>query len=225
MKKVTDYLKSYALIISGALLFLYSMDLFSPNTSGAGIAIGIIAVVCSVCFLAVGILNTVAGDKIAPMTKNAMDAAAVGLFAVFMFSYRLILTITLSQIENYMSPTAWIIAIVSMIAALSLLVVYIVSRFFDSADFLRFTHLFAAIFALALLLNILFNLSGSGTALGEIDVILAAIYVTFTIYLFDSLVKTQVPAKTESEPTDWESEEEIEEPKEETPAQNDGEQF
>lgn len=216
MKKVTDYLKPNALIIAGALLFLYYMNFLSYG--GAGLAIGIIAVVCSACFLAVGILNIVAGDKISAMTKKAMDAVAVGLFAAFIFAFVLILTITYAQSEYItMGPTAWIIAIVSMVASLSLLVVYIVSRFFDSADFLRFAYLFAAIFALALLLNLLFNNDGSGKVIGNIDVILAAIYLTFTIYLFDSLGKTQAPAEEEAPM--------IEEPvKEEAPAEESDEE-
>ena len=222
MKKVTDYLKPNALIISGALLFLYYMNFLSYG--GAGLAIGIIAVVCSACFLAVGILNIIAGDKISPMTKKAMDAAAVGLFAAFMFAYLLILTITYAKSEYLtMGPTAWIISIVGMIASLSLLVVSIVSRFFDSADFLRFAYLFAAIFALALLLNILFNADGSGTTLGGIDVILAAIYVTFTIYLFDTLGKTQAAPVEEDASAAIES---ADAQSEEAPAEeNGGEQF
>ena len=218
MKKVTDYLKPNALIISGALLFLYYMNFLSYG--GAGLAIGIIAVVCSACFLAVGILNIIAGDKISPMTKKALDAAAVGLFAAFIFAYLLILTITYAKSEYLtMGPTAWIISIVGMIAALSLLVVYVVSRFFDSADFLRFAYLFAAIFALALLLNILFNADGSGTTLGGIDVILAAIYVTFTIYLFDTLGKTQAAPVEEDAPAAIES---ADAQSEEAPAEENG---
>ena len=220
MKKVTDYLKSYALIICGALLFLYYMNWLSYE--GAGLAIGIIAVVCSACFLAVGILNIIAGDKFSANNKKLFDAATVGLFAAFIFAYTLILTINLAQVEGYMGPTAWIIAILTMVASLCLCVMYIVSKFADIAGLDRFAYLFAAIFALALLLNIMFNNSGAATTLGAIDVILAVIYVTFTIYLFDTLSKPQAAPAAEEAPMIEESDD----AQEEAPAEkNDGEQF
>ena len=208
MKKVTDFLKPNILIILGALIFLYFMNWLSYQ--GGGLAIGIIAVICAAYYLAIGILSIVIGNKFSPMVKKVFDVISIDLFAVFMFVYFLIFTIEGAKIDGYMGPTAWIIAILSMIAALALAVIYALARFLNKGVLLRFAYLFSAIFALVLLLNLLFANSGDAKNLGQIDVILTVIDIAFVFYLFNSLGSAEsIPAPAKKE----------EQPKEEAPAQ------
>ena len=108
-----------------------------------------------------------------------------------------------------MGPTAWTINILSMIASLALIVVYILAKFASKDILLRFAYLFAAIFALALLLNILFDGNGNADVLGNLNILLVAIYVLFTFYLFDSL------ARNDASPAPKQVEEKSEEKKDE----------
>lgn len=194
MKKVTDFLKPNILIIFGALLFLYYLNYL--NQKEGWLAIGIIAVVLSVYYLAIGIIGLLLGDKLSPSTKRVFDVISVCLFAAFMFTVLLIKTIYYAQAKVYVSfeetrplmgPTAWVVAILSMTASLALLGVYPVAKFVRKPVVLRFGYLFSAIFALALLLAVLFDRTGASVVLGDFDVLLVAIYIIFVIYLFGSL--------------------------------------
>lgn len=211
MKKVTDFLRPNILIIFGALLFLFFLNYLSasPKDEPATLAIGIIATILSVYYLAIGILGLFLGDK---LPKKVFEVVSVCLFAVFMFTYFLIALINGAQVKNYMGPTAWIIAILSLIGSLALAAIYPVARFVKNKVVLSLAYLFSAIFALVLLLNILFNPRGNSTVLGNIDLILVAIYGVFLFYLFGTLGQPEeapAPKKVEAK----------EEPKEEQPAQ------
>lgn len=210
MKKVTDFLKPNILIVFGALLLLYYLNWLQYQ--GAGLALGIIAIVLSAYYLAIGILGVIIGNKFSAGTKKIFDVISVSLFAAFMFTYFLLFTINGAR---NMGPTAWTINILSMIASLALIVVYILAKFANKDILLRFAYLFAAIFALALLLNILFDGNGNADVLGNLNILLVAIYVLFTFYLFDSLARNDAsPAPKQVE----EKEDNQEEPaKEEEP--------
>ena len=216
MKKVTDFLRPNILIVFGALLLLYYLNFLSYK--GAGLAVGIVGVVLSAYYLAIGIVGLLAGDKLSPMIKKVFDVISVCLFAVFMFVVVLLQTIEAAKVENWMGPTAWTIAILSMIAFLALAVVYPIAKFMQKPVMLRFAYLFSAIFTLALLLAVLFNSRGDSIVLGDFDVLLVAIYSIFTIYLFGSLGQPEAapaPAKQE-EPAPAPAEEPA---KEEAPAE------
>lgn len=204
MKKVTDFLKPNILIILGAILFLYFLNYLSLQEEG--LAIGIIAVVISTYYLAVGILGVVIGNKLSPMLKKIFEIVAVCLFGTFMFLLFLLTTIQAAQIEDFMGPTSWTIAILSMVASLSFVSIYVAARLVKKDFFMRFAYLFSAIFVLALLLDILFDVQGNGVALGGINVLLVVIYVIFTIYLFDTLknesVQQLAPSNAEEKKND-----------------------
>ena len=185
MKKIGDFLKPNILIIFGALLLLYFLNYLSLN--GAGLAIGIFAVVLSVYYLAVGILGILLGNKFSPQLKKIFEVISVSLFGVFMFIYFLLTTINGAQINGLMGPTAWTVQILSMVAALGFVVVYIIARLVNKDALMRLAYLFSAIFTLALLLNILFDISGNSSVLGNVDILLVAIYAIFTFYLFNTL--------------------------------------
>ena len=195
MKKIGDFLKPNILIIFGALLLLNFLNYLSLN--GAGLAIGIIAVILSAYYLAVGILGILIGNKFSPQLKKVFEVISVSLFGVFMFIYFLLTTINGAQINGLMGPTAWTIQILSMAAALGLIVVYTIARLVNKDVLMRFAYLFSAIFALALLLNILFDISGNSRVLGNVDILLVVIYVIFTFYLFSTLTNK---AESKEEP-------------------------
>ena len=104
MKKIGDFLKPNILVIFGALLLLYFLNYLSLN--GAGLAIGIIAVVLSAYYLVVGILGILIGNKFSPQLKKIFEVLSVSLFGAFMFTYFLLTTITGAQINGLMGPTA-----------------------------------------------------------------------------------------------------------------------
>ena len=198
MKKVTDYLKPNILIIFGALLFLYYLNFLSYK--GEGLALGIFAVVISVFYLGVGIASVLIGGKFSASAKKGIEVLSVSLFAIFMFVYFLLTTINLAK---YMGPTAWTIEILSMIASLALVTVYIASKLIGQPIFLRFAYLLSAFFVLALLLDLLFDGVGNSKVLGNIDVLLVVIYGVFAFYLFGSLDKAEdapEQAKTDEAP-------------------------
>ena len=182
MKKVADFLKPNILIVFGALLLLFFLNYL--QYTGGTLAIGIIAIVMAAYYLAIGILSIIIGDK---LPKKILDIVSVCFFPVFMFVLFLIQTIQAAKIDNFMGPTAWIIAILSMIAALALPVIYLLSKLLNKGPLSRFAYLFAAIFVLALLLSVLFNARGDSVVLGNIDMILVAIYASYSFFLFSSL--------------------------------------
>ena len=196
MKKIGDFLKPNMFIIFGALLLLYFLNYLSLN--GASLAIGIFAVILSTYYLVVGILGILIGNKFSPQLKKIFEVLSASLFGAFMFIYFLLTTINGAQINGLMGPTAWIVQILSMAAALGLAVVYTIARLVNIDALMRFAYLFSAIFALALLLNILFDISGNSRLLGNIDILLVVIYVIFTFYLFSTLTN-KAESKEESQ--------------------------
>ena len=196
MKKIGDFLKPNMFIIFGALLLLYFLNYLSLN--GASLAIGIFAVILSTYYLVVGILGILIGNKFSPQLKKIFEVLSVSLFGAFMFIYFLLTTINGAQINGLMGPTAWIVQILSMAAALGLAVVYTIARLVNIDALMRFAYLFSAIFALALLLNTLFDISGNSRLLGNVDILLVVIYVIFTFYLFSTLTN-KAESKEESQ--------------------------
>ena len=211
MKKVTDFLKPNILIIFGALLFLYYLNFLSYR--GAGLALGIVAIVFSVYYLAIGVALVLMGNKLAPSVEKVLGVVSTSLFIIFMFVYFLLATINLARA---MGPTAWTIKILSMIASLALLVIFALYKFGGSQISLRLANLFSAIFTLALLLDLLFDGAGNSTVLGNVDVLLVVIYAVYTFILFSALGKTEAaPAENaakEEEPAEPASEKPAEEP-------------
>lgn len=186
MKRLTDYLKPNILIILGALLFIYYLNFLSY--SGAALGIGISAIVLSAYYLFVGILFVLTGSKLKPKTQLIFNLLSVTLFAVFMFVGFLLTPINAARV---MGPTAWTINILSLAASLTLVVIYIVSKFSAEPFVSRFAHLVSLIFVLTLLLDILFEVNGTSKSLGDIDVLLVVIYGFYSCYLFGSLNKTE----------------------------------
>ena len=166
MKKLTDYLKTNILIILGALLLIKYLDFLSLK--GLYFALGIIALVLAAYYIVVGIAIAIMGNKFS---------------ALFIFLYFLFTTIIMAKM---MGVSNWIINILSMVVSLVFAISYIAYKLASKSNIVRFVSLFALMFILALLLDVIFNASG---ILGNIDVILTAIYLSYSFYLFSFLEK------------------------------------
>jgi len=203
MKKVTDFIKPNILIIFGALLLLTYLNFLSLQ--GAYLAIGIIGVISASYYLAIGILELLLQNK---LPRKIFDIISACLFPIFMF---VIFLINIINGADNLLPTGWIILILSMIGSITMPAFYIVGKLVNKGFLLRMAYLFAAIFALILLLNVLYGQqgfiqNGAPNTLGAIDLMMLVIYVAFISYLFGSLGKAEEPQKVE---------EKAEEPKEE----------
>ena len=203
MKKVTDFIKPNILIVFGALMLLYYMNWLQDQ--GAGLAIGIVAMILSAYYLTIGILQVLMGDKLSNSLKKVFEMLSVCLFAVFMFVFFLLSTIECAKIDGFMGPTAWIIAILSMIASLALAAIYAVAKFGKAPIMQRLAYLFSAIFALVLLLNIIFDGAGNPRILGNINVLLVCLYGVFVFYSFSAIGKAEdSPKQVEEQPANEE---------------------
>lgn len=211
MKKVQEIVKPLLLIIFGALLLLFYMNYINKDALPGYLALGIIGVVFAAYYIAAGVLNVVLGNKIGKSLRLVFDILNICLFAVLMFTYFLIVVI---YFYERMGPTAWTIKILSMVAALAIIAFYIIARVVNKPAMNRFGFLFAAIFALALLLDILFDYRGYGVATGEINLVGLVIYALFVDVMFSSFPKAE--GQKAEEPVEEKAEEApAEEPKEE----------
>lgn len=190
MKKIQELVKPVLMIIFGALLLLFYMNFINQNNAGGFIALGIIGVIFAVYYLTIGILNLLIGKKLG----KVFDILNIDLFAVLMFIQFLIITI---YGANNMGPTGWVIKILSMIAALTLAGFFVVFKLVNVPVIKRLTLLFAGVFALAMLLDILFDDRGFGDLLGNINMISLAIYLIFASILFTNVLKEETPKEVE----------------------------
>ena len=182
MKRFAEFIKPFVSIILGALLFLYFLNWLSLK-EGA-LAIGIIATVLAVYYLTVGILGVLLGEKMPNKLRKSFDIASIVSFPIFMFTYFLIMVI--ANVKA-MGPTGWVIAILSMVVSISLGCIYLVSKLVNNKLLTRFSYLFAVVFTLVLLVDIVFDQIGNPIVLGNIDIIRVAIYAVYTYMLFISL--------------------------------------
>ncbi|MBP3731855.1 MAG: hypothetical protein J6I84_01260 [Bacilli bacterium] len=219
MKKVADILRANILIFFGALLFL----LFVNYLAGAGtvLAAGIIATVISLYYIAIGILGIFIGNK---LNKKVFDVISVCLFVFFIFIGNIFSIVDVAEAVadgTRVGPTAWIVAIFGMLASLALLVFYPIAKFANKSGLKNLTYLFAGLFTLSLLTNILFDFQGFAINLGQIPFMYVAVYALFAIYLFGSLDNGDTPAKEEPKAIEQKEEEKPEEPapQEEAPAE------
>ena len=189
VKKFTDFIKPNILIIFGALLLIMNLDNLSAK--GVGLAFGIILILVAAYYLIVGILLVLMGNKFSQTSLKVFETLAVSLFAISMF-----IKFLFTAIGGGMGLTDWVITILSMVSSLALVIVYIMFKFADAPNLIRFTYLFALIFVLALLLDVLFSAGGT---LGGINVFLVAIYAAYSFYLFGSLNKDKEVSAQETQ--------------------------
>lgn len=214
MKKIKELLKPFISIIFGAILFLFYFNWL--GTAGAPLALGIIAVILSVYFLVVGILNVILGDKLGK-AKGILNMAGVATYPIFLGVYFLLNLISQAQADAYLGPNGWTIALVSIAASFGLGVLLFIAYFLKNKGIHRVTFLFAAIFVLVLLVDVLIT-DGFPISLGQIIVLQVVLYGAYVFMLFEVLAsfKERKETKKEEEPKE---EKPAEEPKEEAKAE------
>lgn len=182
MKKFYEKVKPFFLVILGALILLT----YLPCIRGEGsvLALGIISIVVAAFYVGYGIVVLLIGDKIPALVKKILDIVVVGLFPAFVFTG--ILMDTISLYENY-TPTGWIVAILGMIVALGIVVVYVVAAFVKNNILSKLVSIFALTFVLALLMNVLFDAIGLPVVLGNITIVVLVIYSVYTAILFSAI--------------------------------------
>ncbi len=216
MKRVTDILKGNLLLFFGAILFLLYLNYLALN--GGTLAIGIIATVISVYYIVIGILGIFIGNK---LNKKVFDVISVCLFALFIFVVNIISFVNMIQVATdpnvqvTFGPTGWIVVIFNLLAALALLAFYPVAKFVKAEGVKKLSYLFAGLFVLGLLLNVLFDAQGFAIDLGDIPFMYVAAFALFAIYLFGSLENAEAPAKEEPKAIEQKEEEKPEEKAEE----------
>lgn len=181
MKKVQEIIKPFLAIILGALILLYFFNWLTLE--GAGLAIGIIALVIAVYYIAVGILTVLLGEKLKGARK-ILDAVSMALFPIFIFVYFLIVIVNAGS--EY-GPTGWVIAITTLSTSIITAGAIVVATFVNVKVIKRIAKLIALIFILTLLLNILFTPQGNPIVLGNFDIVLFVIYFVYSYMLLSSL--------------------------------------
>ena len=186
MKKIGDLFKPFASVVFGALLLFYYLDFL--RMTGTALVLGIFALIISIYYIGIGIVGIILGEKFPSQTKRVFDVISIALFPLFVFIYYIIMC---TSGANY-GPTGWIIVILSMNASMLFCALYVVAAFAKVPVLKRLAQLFAAIFVLALLVNVLYTF-GSGANplgwayLGEIDVMLVVLYSLYTFMLINAL--------------------------------------
>ena len=185
MKKIGDLVKPFASVIFGALLLFYYLNYLQGQ--GQQLALGIVALIMSIYYIAVGIIASIMGDKLQANARKVFDVISMSLFPLFMF----INFILMATSGFNFGPTGWILIILSMNGSLLFSALYVVAAFANVPVLKRLSQLFGAIFVLVLLVNVLYAYAGSNNPagwvyLGEIDVILVVIYSLFSFMLFNS---------------------------------------
>lgn len=174
MKRIQEAIKPYLLIIFGALLLLYYLNDLDGN--GATFAIGLIAVIVAAYYLTIGLLDVLLGNKLPQGLKKVFEISSVALFPLFTFSYYLI---ALIKWNGVFGPNGWIIDILSMVGSLAAATLLIISNFIKVNMVKKLTTLFAMIYILILIIDLLFSIAGNSIVLGNLDLLLTVIYVMY----------------------------------------------
>ena len=182
MKKFYEKIKPFFLVILGALILL--SYLVCVQGEGATLALGIISIVVAAFYIGYGLVVLFIGSKLPTTLKEILDVVVVSLFPAFVFTELLMTTINLYKVYT---PTGWTIAILGMIAALAVIVVYIVATFVKAKILGKLVPIFALTFVLSLLMNVLFDAIGLPMVLGNVTIVYLIIYAVYTAILFSAI--------------------------------------
>ena len=182
MKKFYEKIKPFFLVILGALILL--SYLVCVQGEGATLALGIISIVVAAFYIGYGLVVLFIGSKLPTTLKKILDVVVVSLFPAFVFTELLMTTINLYKVYT---PTGWTIAILGMIAALAVIVVYIVATFVKAKILGKLVPIFALTFVLSLLMNVLFDAIGLPMVLGNVTIVYLIIYAVYTAILFSAI--------------------------------------
>ncbi len=222
MKRIQETVVAYISIIFGALLLLIYLNALGGG-NGLGIVLGVIALVMAIYYIAIGVIDAVAGDKLPAKANKIFGIISIAAYPVLFFVQLLIVMI---GNKDFFVPTGWVISILGMVASLGFAIIYVVSKFAGSLALKKITRLCGMVFALVMLLNVLFDAFGAPNALGQISLIGTITYIAYGFMLYTALKEKEeavepVPAPVQEEaeeaPTEIapEEAEPEEEPKEE----------
>ena len=186
MKRISEIIRPFSTIVFGALFFLMYFNYL--QLQGEALAIGIVATVISVYYLAAGILGFILGEKLPSGLKKVLDLITLSAFPLFFFVLCLLTTI---EIHQYFGPAGWLLIILSMIGSLSFSVFSVIARLVNKPLLVRIAYLFASIFTLVLLSNLLFEFDGTPTQIGDVVIVELAVYALFVSIMFGSIRKEE----------------------------------
>ena len=189
MKKIGDFIKPFAAIILGALLLLAYLN--NLQMQGGQLVIGIFALIFAIYYMGIGIVSVIVGEKMPAGAKKVFDVLSIALFPLLMF---VLFVSNCADFASVLGPSGWIIIILSMSGSITFSSLYVVAAFAKVPVLKRLAQLFGAIFVLALLLNLVFTVTGNPNDLGDINVINVVIYALYTSMLLNAL-KEEAPAK------------------------------
>lgn len=195
MKKIQEVAKPFLSIAFGSLLLLTYLNCLSLN--GGALAIGIFALLMSLYYLGAGITEAVAGEKLSPKAKKVFDIINISLFSTFVSIFYLFY---ITNLSDRMGPTAWIVALAALLFSLALAIFSIIARLVSNPVLKRLDVLFSALFMVALVLTLLFDVSGNPITLGSIDIVSLVIYALYGVMLLESLTNKETePVETPSD--------------------------
>lgn len=116
--------KPFLSIIFGSILFLLYLNYLQSN-SGMQI-LGVIGFLLSLYYLVVGIIEVFFDKKIPFSFKKVLNLLSVVLFPFLMFVHYIFI---IRGNSNYFGPTAWVIAIFSLVGSVAMITIYIISFF------------------------------------------------------------------------------------------------
>lgn len=175
MKKYGSILQAILPTIIGAFMLLLYMNLL--NGQGALLALGIIGVIVAAYYLVSGITGALLSKNKGNL-GGLLKKGNVVIFPIFMF---VVFLITVINGANALGPTGWVIAILSLIAALGFAIAAIFNWVANSEAISKLTTLLGILFILALALTVFFDPTGAPNALGNIELASTVVYVLYTI--------------------------------------------
>ena len=81
--------------------------------------------------------------------------------------------------SSFFGPTAWVIAIFSLVGSVAMITIYVISFFVQNKTLRKLEYLFFGIFALILLLSLAFDVSGAPIRLGDLDIVSIVLYLFY----------------------------------------------
>ena len=181
MKKYGSILQALLPTIIGAFMLLLYMNLL--NGQGATLALGIIGVIVAAYYIVAGIVDSLLGASKGNIT-GIIKKLNVVVFPAFMFVSFLI---TVINGANALSPTGWVIAIVSLVASIGFALFISFGWAAKSSVLIKVATMLGVLFILSLALTIFFDYTGSPNALGNIGLAETVVYVLYTIMAVSAL--------------------------------------
>ena len=194
-EKIQEVAKPFLPIVFGSLLLRTYLNWLSLN--GGALVIGIFALLMSLYYLGAGITEAVTGEKLSPKAKKVFNIINISLFSAFASVFYLFY---ITNLSDRMGPTAWIVALAALLLSLALAIFSVIARLVSNPVLKRLDVLFSALFMAALVLTLLFDVSGNPITLGSIDIVSLVIYALYGVMLLESL--TNKDTKSVETPSD-----------------------